>query len=212
MQTLKVQKRPITVEALQYHKGRNETQIIEFTSNAAIYEDNQFKLRTLEGTMQISDRDFVIKGVKGEFYPCKEDIFNETYQPSVDAYEAEAETDTCLLTTKLPTGTKSYNISAKDEYRILYTPNQSSTAENIQPPVEQYIKFQSGPVQQNGFNGIQIEDLLWVAINRIESLNKAPYQSEHNDMAVDAIRIALYALNNRTQDRINRGVEGTSTP
>lgn len=39
----------------------------------------QISIKTLEGTMLASDGDFIIQGVKGEFYPCKPDIFNETY-------------------------------------------------------------------------------------------------------------------------------------
>ncbi len=38
---------------------------------------------TLEGVMRASEGDFIIKGVKGEFYPCKPDIFHATYNPAV---------------------------------------------------------------------------------------------------------------------------------
>jgi hypothetical protein len=37
-------------------------------------------IETLEGRMFVSDRDWVIKGVAGEFYPCKPDIFKQTYE------------------------------------------------------------------------------------------------------------------------------------
>lgn len=37
-------------------------------------------IRTLEGTMAASPGDYIIKGVKGEFYPCKKDIFAQTYE------------------------------------------------------------------------------------------------------------------------------------
>lgn len=37
-------------------------------------------IRTLEGVMTVSEGDFIIKGVKGEFYPCKEEIFRLTYE------------------------------------------------------------------------------------------------------------------------------------
>jgi len=37
-------------------------------------------IETLEGDMSVSKGDYIIKGVKGEFYPCKPDIFNETYE------------------------------------------------------------------------------------------------------------------------------------
>ena len=37
---------------------------------------------TLEGEMTASDGDYIIKGVQGEFYPCKPDIFEKTYEPA----------------------------------------------------------------------------------------------------------------------------------
>ncbi|WP_260184703.1 hypothetical protein [Lacticaseibacillus paracasei] len=40
------------------------------------------EIKTLEGKMTISENDYIIKGVHGEFYPCKPDIFEETYEPS----------------------------------------------------------------------------------------------------------------------------------
>ena len=42
-------------------------------------EIKSFKIKTLEGDMNVSNGDYIIKGIKGEFYPCKEDIFKKTY-------------------------------------------------------------------------------------------------------------------------------------
>lgn len=39
---------------------------------------------TLEGTMRVDYGDYIIKGVQGEFYPCKPDIFHETYENLID--------------------------------------------------------------------------------------------------------------------------------
>lgn len=39
-------------------------------------------IATLEGTMTARDGDYIIRGVKGEFYPCKPDIFEATYEPA----------------------------------------------------------------------------------------------------------------------------------
>jgi hypothetical protein len=44
--------------------------------------DSELYIDTLEGTMTASEGDFIIKGVKGEFYPCKPDIFAATYDPA----------------------------------------------------------------------------------------------------------------------------------
>lgn len=53
----------------------------ESTSNSVntSEEIKSFKIKTLEGDMNVSKGDYIIKGIKGEFYPCKEDIFKKTY-------------------------------------------------------------------------------------------------------------------------------------
>ena len=43
--------------------------------------DKGYDITTLEGVMHASPGDWIIKGVKGEFYPCKPDIFEATYEP-----------------------------------------------------------------------------------------------------------------------------------
>jgi hypothetical protein len=45
-------------------------------------EDRAIQIMTLEGDMYASVGDWIIKGIKGEFYPCKPDIFEETYEES----------------------------------------------------------------------------------------------------------------------------------
>lgn len=54
-------------------------------SNASRGPDGSLKIKTLEGTMTAVTGDYIIKGVQGEFYPCKPDIFDATYtEASVD--------------------------------------------------------------------------------------------------------------------------------
>ena len=75
-------KKPVVVEAMQF-TGSNQVDAAawmgcafpERTSEYAVLEIN-----TLEGTMRVSPGDWIIKGVKGEFYPCKPDIFEGTYE------------------------------------------------------------------------------------------------------------------------------------
>lgn len=45
------------------------------------------KIKTLEGDMEVSEKDFIIKGVNGEFYPCKPDIFEKTYEKVLELGE-----------------------------------------------------------------------------------------------------------------------------
>lgn len=77
---MKYEKRPVVIDAIQY-TGDNYEEIIVFTMGNAIYDikDTVLRIKTLEGEMTVNKGDFIIKGVKGEFYPCKPDIFEITY-------------------------------------------------------------------------------------------------------------------------------------
>lgn len=84
-------KKPVIVEARKYtgddwniinlcewmgldHKSQDDAKDIRLTY------DNKLPIKTLEGIMMASIGDYIIKGVKNEFYPCKPDIFEETYE------------------------------------------------------------------------------------------------------------------------------------
>lgn len=73
---MKYVKKAIEIEAIQW-TGKNYVEISQFCDKS--YFDIGLKIRTLEGTHEATIGDFIIKGIKGEFYPCKEDIFNLTY-------------------------------------------------------------------------------------------------------------------------------------
>lgn len=88
-------KKPIEIEAIQY-TGCNELEIADFMGvsvpdlhtrvDAVLRADGDYRknshiyINTLEGVMTANYGDYIIKGVKGEFYPCKPDIFAETYE------------------------------------------------------------------------------------------------------------------------------------
>jgi hypothetical protein len=85
----KFRKKPVVIEAIQF-TGSNHRHVLSF-----IYPDmsevgqsgaETMKLPvvvgTLEGDMTAAAGDWIIKGVKGEFYPCKPDIFDATYEPA----------------------------------------------------------------------------------------------------------------------------------
>lgn len=77
----KFRKKPVTVEAIEYN-GNNEHEIIDWTvaSDTPAFKDGDvLKVKTLEGDMIASVGDFVIRGVKGEHYPCKPDIMEKSY-------------------------------------------------------------------------------------------------------------------------------------
>lgn len=72
-------KKPVVIEAVQY--DGNPQDIAEFTKGAAVVGNKgHLHIETLEGTMTISPLDWIIKGVAGEFYPCKPKIFEQTYE------------------------------------------------------------------------------------------------------------------------------------
>lgn len=73
-------KKPVVVEVLKY-EGVPVGEAIRFCENKAHIDVNaNLYIRTLEGLMRVSIGDYIIKGVQGEFYPCKPDIFEETYE------------------------------------------------------------------------------------------------------------------------------------
>jgi hypothetical protein len=76
-------KKPIPIEALQW-TGENTNEILEFAQGQAEVKGTGLFISTLEGAMRVSKNDYVIKGAKGEFYPCKPDVFDMTYVPESD--------------------------------------------------------------------------------------------------------------------------------
>ena len=79
---MKATKKPVTVECVKWD-GENLEEIKNFCGPSYIGggkdDDKKLVISTLEGDMLASVGDFIIKGVKGEFYPCKPDIFEQTY-------------------------------------------------------------------------------------------------------------------------------------
>ena len=88
-------KKPVVIEARQLPLGApsNDTQQANYEIASWIaghgndqdddfpeYGGNYIEVETLEGVMHASSGDFIIKGVQGEFYPCKPDIFAATYE------------------------------------------------------------------------------------------------------------------------------------
>lgn len=76
-------KRPVVVEAVQWD-GDNWETVLAFTGRGISQHGRTLSISTREGTMTASPGDFIIRGVAGELYPCKPDIFDQTYE-AVDA-------------------------------------------------------------------------------------------------------------------------------
>lgn len=86
----KYRKKPVVIEAVQY-TGKNGNEIRKWSGNKVIEspvlepsDDNlsgkYVQIETLEGTMIGNVGDWIIKGIQGEFYPCKDEIFKATYE------------------------------------------------------------------------------------------------------------------------------------
>lgn len=82
----KFRKKPVVVEAMQF-TGENIPELDAFTGGyeldgePCVFGPVMGVIPTLEGQMSASVGDWIIRGVKGEFYPCKPDIFAATYEP-----------------------------------------------------------------------------------------------------------------------------------
>jgi len=87
----KYRKKPVVIEAIEW-TGNNLKEIIDFTGRHESIKDWEWgryerlvkfaglKIFTIEGSQLATVGDMIIKGVQGEFYPCKPDIFKATYE------------------------------------------------------------------------------------------------------------------------------------
>jgi hypothetical protein len=75
-------------------------------------------------------------------------------------------------------------------------------------PVE--IRFQDGPIQESGVNGVSNEALIAVVIDRLQSFQKGSFACRENALALTKLEEAMHWLHHRTRERLARGVEGTN--
>ena len=74
-------KKPVTIAALQYSGAEDFDAVRAFVPPGVLrITGNEVYIRTLEGEHHASRGDYIIRGVAGEFYPCKPDIFTQTYE------------------------------------------------------------------------------------------------------------------------------------
>lgn len=81
-------KKPVVVEAVRW-TGENHGEMCEFIDPEVfeIIPHVGLVIHTLEGDHHASPGDYIIKGVNGEFYPCKPDVFEKTYEPAERAVD-----------------------------------------------------------------------------------------------------------------------------
>lgn len=72
-------KKPVVIEAVQF-TGENYKEVGEFVGQPLYISYGMVAIPTLEGIMRCKPGNYIIKGVKGEFYPCDKEIFEQTYE------------------------------------------------------------------------------------------------------------------------------------
>lgn len=79
---MRYKKKPVIVEAIKWN-GTNINEVMDFLNwrNSSHDKFSGLIIHTLEGNHHASIGDYIIKGIAGEFYPCKPDIFELTYEP-----------------------------------------------------------------------------------------------------------------------------------
>ena len=89
----RAKKKPVVIEFIQYNGNSNRDEICKWIGKdlkTEVFSDSAYEvgmgapyfsifIPTLEGEMRADPYDYIIKGVNGEFYPCKPDIFEKTY-------------------------------------------------------------------------------------------------------------------------------------
>ena len=73
------------------------------------------------------------------------------------------------------------------------------------------ISFQNGTIPEKGVNGVTQEALLAIVADRLRAFQAGPFSNGYNERALQHVDMALSELKARTQERMNRGVEGTHT-
>lgn len=77
-------KKPVEIQALRW-TGSNQAEVADFMGASPAFGTDLegaawVEIETLEGVMRANKGDWIIRGVRGEFYPCRDDIFRATYE------------------------------------------------------------------------------------------------------------------------------------
>lgn len=93
MSVKKARKKPVEIEFIQFKNMVSAGEIERWTNLKAVHDDSSGKdlmyIDTLEGVMTANVNDYIVKGINGEFYAVKPDIFEETYDVLPDVIKAD---------------------------------------------------------------------------------------------------------------------------
>lgn len=217
-----VRKKPVVVEAVLW-TGENLEEVITLTGlhesakkwswddYCDVVREEGLKIFTLEGSMLASIGDYIIKGVNGECYPCKPDIFAKTYEDyDLCADDRKKTLDEWPAPRKLETIQRS---NALNEVYAIHDPGESGadcySIWRDNHSVTQ-IDFQTGPRHDPASTeGVNEIDLLEIDRDRLQHFQQGDYRCRENAIALTHIEEALFWLVKRADDRAARGVLGT---
>jgi hypothetical protein len=77
-------KKPVVIDAMRFEAVDDGSRVARWCGGSNESSPTAIDITTLEGVMRANVGDWIIRGVQGEFYPCKPDIFAETYEPAED--------------------------------------------------------------------------------------------------------------------------------
>lgn len=98
---------------------------------------------------------------------------------------------------------------ANHRYQITGFSTRKNPSREVGDPMEMLsILFHNGPIPEHGLNGITVEALLAVCADRLRSFQAGPFPSRANEKALQHIEESMHWLQQRTIDRMRRGVEG----
>ena len=207
--TVFARKKPVVIECMKW-TGENSVEVKYFCGDKVTFSPDVVLgcsvavIDTLEGQHKATPGDIIIKGVNGEFYPCKPEIFEKTYEIVKDKPTSVelVETKHVLLTTKYTKvlEEKDFQYNAPHTFKVVRKDDNESLVD---------IHFQEGPIKECGVNGCANEDLLIMVIRRLEGFQNSEFKCRENALALTHIEEALLWLRKRTMGREARGVEGT---
>lgn len=81
---MKFRKKPIIITAMRLSDPHTTEEVSDWCGGkvCGVGDVEWIEIETLEGTMKANYGDYIIRGIKGEFYPCKPDIFESSYEPA----------------------------------------------------------------------------------------------------------------------------------
>ena len=205
---MQYRKKPVVIEAMQITDATFDAPHPNHEHIPGVVYDERERcvfIDTLEGRMRGDLGDWIIRGVKGELYPCKPDVFAATYEQA-----------DCELSNKGEI--HDHKVHGKgggnDDTAIVYFDDKGQGGARHHysvlagSEVLLDVRFQNGPIQEVGVNGVQQEHLLAVVIDRLRDFQTGPFSNRYNAIALTKCEEALMWLQRRTVDRIRRGVEG----